>query len=154
MISKKHNVSFDNKTLSKISNDKNDLFVHLIKHNLTPKNIINGVRQLIDDAITRGLQLVAVSSSTNAVLEMKCLGLFDKFIYVSDYHSKKLASLSATEKKVISPLSFSLKTLGIEPLECIGLEDHVDGILEYKSAGIFSVAIANYQEDIKKEADF
>jgi beta-phosphoglucomutase len=154
MILKNHNITFDEKTLTKISNQKNDLFVHLIKHNLTPKNIINGVRQLIDDAITRGLKLVAVSSSANAVLEMKCLGLFDKFTYVSDYQSKRLSSLSQTEKKVVSPLLFSLKTLGIESSECIGLEDHVDGVLEYKSAGIFSVAIANYQEDIKKEADF
>jgi beta-phosphoglucomutase len=140
----------DDKILS-IANKKNDLFVHLIKYGLTPKDVMNGIKQLIDDAITRGLQLIAISSSANAVLEMKCLGLFDKFTYVSSYSTKRTSNFDKGQQ---SPLLQSLKKLNINPSECIGLEDDVEGIIEYKSANVFAVAIANYHESIKTEADY
>jgi beta-phosphoglucomutase len=153
-ILQKHNRHLLTNEIKVITEEKNKLFLHLIEHSLTPKNITNGISQLIDDAISRGLQLVAISSSANAVYEMKCLGLYDKFLYVSSYDKIKSKNLSKEEKQAISPLLYALKTLGIKPDECIGLEDSIDGIIEYKRLGIFAIAIANYHEDIKREGDY
>jgi beta-phosphoglucomutase-like phosphatase (HAD superfamily) len=47
-----------------------------------------------------------------------------------------------------------LKKLAIKPEECIGLEDDVKGIKEYKKNGVYAVAIANYRDQIKQEADY
>jgi beta-phosphoglucomutase len=153
-IIKKHRLNLSIGEVEQIMVEKNKLFVHLIKHNLTPNDVINGIRQLINDAISRGLQLVAISSSANAVLEMKCLGLYNKFSYVSSYDKPFLNSLSPQEKQTTSPLLLALKTLGIKANECIGLEDRIDGIIEFKNVGIFSVAITHYHEDIKKVCDY
>lgn len=153
-VLKNHGLNLPLDEIQHIGDEKNKLFVHLIEHGLNPKNVINGVSKLIDDAISRGLQLVAISSSANAVLEMKQLGLYDKFIYVSSYDKISSKSLSMQEKQTVSPLMFALKTLGIKPDECIGLEDSIQGIIEYKRLGIYAVAIANFQEDIKEEGDF
>jgi beta-phosphoglucomutase len=152
-ILKNHHLHLSEQEINHLTDEKNKLFVHLIKHGLTPNDVINGVDQLINDAISRGLQLVAISSSSNAELEMKQLGLYDKFTYVSSYNEAPFINSLRKEKETVSPLTFVLKKLVIRPEECIGLEDHIDGIIEYKQAGIFAVAIAHYHEDIKKEAD-
>jgi beta-phosphoglucomutase len=153
-IIKKHHLSLTPDEIQQITEQKNALFIHLIKHGLSANDVTNGVRQLIDDAISRGLQLVAISSSANAILEIECLGLRNKFIYVSSYDKPAIKNLSKQEKLIISPLTLALKTLGIKPDECIGLEDHVDGIMEFKREGIFAVAIAHYHEDIKQYGDY
>jgi HAD superfamily hydrolase (TIGR01509 family) len=134
--------------------EKNELFVRLIKNGLTKANIINGIGKLIEQAEQRGLKLIAVSTSANAKLEMKCLELNNKFDYISDYSVSKLASLSKKEKEIISNSLFALRTMGLRTDECIGLEDHIDGIREYNRLGIYSVAIANYNDEIKLEANY
>jgi beta-phosphoglucomutase-like phosphatase (HAD superfamily) len=130
------------------------LFIHLIKHGLTKNDIINGVKQLIDHAKERDLKLIAVSTSANAKLEMKCMELNNKFDYISDYSVHQLSSLSAKEKTNVSNVLFALHYLGLRTDECIGLEDHIDGIREYNHVGIYSVAIANYDDTIKLEANY
>jgi beta-phosphoglucomutase-like phosphatase (HAD superfamily) len=149
-----HHVKLTSHQIEQIAEQKNELFLHLIEHGLTPKDVNNGIRQLIDSAIKRGLQLVAISSSSNAVFEMKCLGLYDKFLYVSSYDKPSLGSLSKQEKNQISPLTYAFKSLGIKGEDCIGLEDNIDGIIEFKKFKVFAVAIANFREDIKQEGDY
>ncbi|MDR1991516.1 MAG: HAD-IA family hydrolase [Mycoplasmataceae bacterium] len=147
-IAKNHHLHLSDSEIQHLATNKNELFVHLIKHTLEPNNVLNGIHQLIDEAIKKGLKLIVISTSANAVLEIQRLGLYDKFYYISNGVMKPSVD---SETDALGSL---LKKLAIKPEECIGLEDDVKGIKEYKKNGVYAVAIANYRDQIKQEADY
>jgi beta-phosphoglucomutase-like phosphatase (HAD superfamily) len=150
----KTNLSLDQ--MNNIFDEKNALFVKLITEGLSPEHLINGTKQLIQEAQTKGLKVIVVSQSSNALLEIKSLGLAKKVDYVTDLHIKGLQSLSDDEKEHFSTMYYAFKELGIIGHECIGFGNRLSTIKQYKAYDVYTVAVANYnqQHEIKRIADF
>ncbi|GHU30767.1 beta-phosphoglucomutase [Bacilli bacterium] len=150
----KTNLTLDQ--MNKIFDDKNLLFIKLIKEGLKPSHLINGAKQLIDEAKNKGLKVIIISQSSNALLEIKSLGLAKKVDYVTNLHAKGLQALSDDEKEHFSTIQYAFKELGLVGHECIGFGNRIGTINQYKAYGVYTVGIANYENEreIKKIADY
>jgi len=98
-----------------------------------------GVRELIEEARSRGLLLaIASSSERDWVIEhLRRLGLllhFDAIVCSDDVERTKPAP-DLYEK--------ALEALGVRPDEAIAFEDSIHGVAAAKAAGIFTVAVPN-----------
>ncbi len=113
---------------------KNDLYVSFVK-TLTPDDMLPGIAEFIERAKGAGLKCAVASVSKNAPLVLSCLGAADKFDYVAD--------AAKVEKSKPAPDIFLVcaEALGVDPAECIGIEDAQAGIEAIKAAGMFSVGI-------------
>lgn len=113
---------------------KNDLYVEFISH-LTPDDILPGISELLDRARAAGLGMAVASVSKNAPAVLSALGITDKFDYVAD--------AAKVSKSKPDPEIFLVcaENLGVEPENCIGIEDSQAGIEAIKSAGMRSVGI-------------
>ncbi|GHU47195.1 hypothetical protein FACS1894218_1120 [Bacilli bacterium] len=142
--------------MNNIFDEKNILFVKLIKKGLTPNCLINGTKQLINEAKSKGLKVIIVSQSANAMLEMKRLGIDKKVDYITDFHSKALKSLSDDEKEHFSTMNYTFKKLGLTGPECIVFANRVSAIKRYRAYGVYTVGIANYEheDEIKYITDY
>jgi len=98
-----------------------------------------GVRELIEEARSRGLLLaIASSSERDWVIEhLRRLGLllhFDAIVCSDDVeHTKPEPDLYRK----------ALDSLGVKPDEAIAFEDSIHGVAAAKAAGIFTVAVPN-----------
>ncbi len=119
---------------------KTDLFMQIIESGELP--LRPGVARLVDEAIAADVTLAVCSTSheraVNLVVE-KLLG------------SKRKARFSAilagdvVSKKKPDPEIYNLasKRLGLEPSECVVIEDNRNGLLSAKTAGMYCVITTN-----------
>jgi len=106
---------------------------------LETEPVMPGVRELIEEARSRGLRLAVASSSERdwVIGHLTRLGLleyFDAVICSDDVERTKPAS-DLYEK--------ALEALGVRPDEAIAFEDSIHGVAAAKAAGIFTVAVPN-----------
>ncbi len=113
---------------------KNDLYVSFIKR-LTPDDMLPGVAEFIEKAKAHGLKCAVASVSKNAPAVLEALGATDKFDYVADA-AKVVRSKPAPDIFLVCA-----EALGVEPADCIGIEDAQAGIEAIKAAGMYSVGI-------------
>ena len=113
---------------------KNDLYVSFVK-TLTPDDMLPGIAEFIDRAKAEGIKTAVASVSKNAPLVLDCLGAADKFDYVAD------ASKVTKSKPAPDIFLVCAEALGVDPADCIGIEDAQAGIEAIKAAGMFSVGI-------------
>ena len=113
---------------------KNDLYVKSIA-DLSPVNILPGIKELIDAAKAKGLKLAVASVSKNAKTVLKALELWDSFDYVAD--------AAKIKKSKPDPEIFLVcaQALGVDPGSCIGIEDSRAGIEAIHAAGMKSVGV-------------
>ncbi|UQD51126.1 beta-phosphoglucomutase [Bacillus methanolicus] len=125
---------FSNEEKEKLADQKNRHYLTLIK-NITPSDILPGVKEFISDLKTRGIKLGLASASKNAFQVMELLGIKDQFDAIVDAREIK--------KGKPDPEIFLAagKLLHVEPDECIGIEDASAGVESIKRAGMFAVAI-------------
>jgi len=119
-----------------ISGEKEASFRHRIRRNLKP---LPGVIKLITSLEKHGFKLALASSAPveNIQLLSAGLGIENRFqIIISDK--------DVTEGKP-SPQGFLLaaQRLGVEPKNCIVIEDSVAGVAAAKTAGMHCLAITN-----------
>lgn len=130
-----------------VAQEKEKAFRRIIGQNINP---LPGALKLLQALDEHGVRMAIASSTTmeNIRLIIGSLGIENCFKAVVTGHD-------VTEGKP-SPQVFLLtaKRLGVEPKNCIVVEDAVAGVVAAKSAGMYCVAVTNtHPEEKLKEAD-
>ncbi len=113
---------------------KNDLYISLVK-TLTPSDMLPGIAEFIARAREEGILTAVASVSKNAPLVLERLNAADKFDYVAD-------ATRVTRSKPAPDIFLDCSSaLGVDPENCIGIEDAQAGIEAIKAAGMYAVGI-------------
>lgn len=117
-----------------LATEKNELYKKLIS-TLTPNDILPGVLDFITKAKESGIKTAIASVSKNAPTVLNALGINDKFDYIAD------ASKVKNSKPDPEIFLTCAEGLGVNPQNCIGVEDAQAGIEAIKSAGMYAIGI-------------
>lgn len=117
-----------------LATEKNELYKELIS-TLTPDDILPGVLDFITKAKENGIKTAIASVSKNAPAVLNALGINDKFDYIAD------ASKVKNSKPDPEIFLTCAEGLGVNPQNCIGVEDAQAGIEAIKSAGMYAIGI-------------
>lgn len=113
----------------RLADRKNEVYRESLRA-LSPEEVLPGVCELLHDLRKRGLRLAVASSSRNARLIMKQTGLtgeFDAIVEGSDItHSKPHPEV----------FLLAAERLGLQPAECIVVEDAMAGVEAARAAGM------------------
>jgi beta-phosphoglucomutase len=130
-----------------IANEKEATFRRLVKDNI---KALPGAVELIKSLAEAKMQLALVSSTPEENIE-----LITETLGIKKYFSLFINGDDVREGKP-SPQGFLLaaKKLGVEPKNCVVMEDAVVGVRAAKRAGMYCIAVTNTcpKEDIA-EAD-
>lgn len=127
-----------------LATKKNDHYVSLI-NNITPKDILPGINELLEDLKKNKIKIGLASASKNAIPVLTKLGLLDKFDYVAP------ASECPNSKPAPDIFLMAAKGLDVNPKDCVGIEDAEAGVDAINSANMYSVGVGNLQS--MKEAN-
>ena len=117
-----------------LANRKNEYYKELVE-TLTEKDILPGIQQLLIDARAMGLKTAIASVSRNAPRVLEKIGLSDYFDTIADATKVKR---SKPDPEIFLTCA---EQLGVDPVDCIGLEDSQAGIEAILSAGMYAVGI-------------
>jgi beta-phosphoglucomutase len=115
---------------------KNDHYVRLIE-GITPSDILPGIKELISSIKEKGYKLGLASVSKNAFSVMNKLGLTDQFDVIVD--AAKIKNGKPDPEIFLTAADL----LGVEPEECLGIEDAAAGVESIKGAGMFAVGVGS-----------
>lgn len=121
-----------------LATKKNEHYVSLI-NKITPKDILPGINELLDDLREKNIKIGLASASKNAVPVLTKLGLLDKFDYVAP------ASECKNSKPAPDIFLMAAKGLDINPENCVGIEDAEAGVEAINSANMYSVGVGSAQ---------
>ena len=124
---------------NRLAEEKNLIYRDFLK-DLSPDDILPGMRDFIEELKNRGIMMVLASASQNGPFILERTGLSDCFNAVVD-PSKIKAGKPAPDIYLAAAAA-----LGLSPRECVGFEDAVSGIQSLKAAGIVSVGIGTENE--------
>ena len=131
----------------KFANEKNDLYVELIK-NVTNNDILPGISELLEKCKENNIKCAVASASKNAFSVLENLGIKDEFDYIAD------ARLIKNTKPDPEVFIDCMKALNLSPNECIGFEDAEAGIQAIQSAKMMSVGINVTCNNVKPTLEF
>ncbi|MDD5905544.1 MAG: beta-phosphoglucomutase [Clostridiales bacterium] len=112
---------------------KNRRYVELLK-NLTPDNVLPGIRNFLQEARADGMKLGLASASKNARAIMDALNLTQSMDFIAD-------AAAARSKPAPDIFLLAAEGVGLQPENCIGIEDASAGIKAIHAAGMRAVAI-------------
>lgn len=130
--------------IQKLAHKKNDHYLTLIKA-MTPHDLYEGVRPLLDFLVAEGLKIGLASASLNAPFLLEALGITHYFNHVSN-------PLNHKSKPDPGLFLEALNAFNLKPSEALGVEDASAGITAIKAAGIGALGIG--EADELKAADF
>ena len=102
-------------------------------------DLMDGVRQYVDDATRLELRLGIASSSTRAWV----LGHLERLGFAACWHTVKAREDVARPKPAPDLYVAAVDALGVAPHEALALEDSPNGIAAAKGAGLRCVAVPN-----------
>lgn len=137
-------MDFSDEEKQALTNQKNEHYRQLIQQ-ITPADILPGIKDLIAEIKGLGLKLGLASVSKNAFTVMDALQLTNQFDVIVD------ASTIKNSKPDPEIFLTAAKLLQVDPVKCIGIEDAVAGIEAIKAAGMFAVGIGD--KEVLKKAD-
>lgn len=115
---------------------KNDHYLELIQE-MTPADILLGILPLLEELREAGLKAIVTSASKNApgILEL---------LQVKDYFDGIVDPASVAAGKPAPDIFLAGAALaGVQPAECIGVEDAASGVEAIKAAHIPAIAIGD-----------
>ena len=114
---------------------KNRRYSELLK-NLTPDNVLPGIRTFLQEARADGMKLGLASASKNARAIMDALNLTQSIDFIAD-------AAAARSKPAPDIFLLAAEGLGLLPENCIGIEDASAGIKAIHAAGMRAVGIGD-----------
>lgn len=121
-----------------LASRKNEYYRQQIER-FGPQNQLPGARHAVESVRRAGLKIALASASRNAPLLLERLGIADLFDYVVD------ANHISRPKPDPEIFLAAASGLGLEPSECIGVEDAAAGIASIHAAGMKAVGIGQSQ---------
>ncbi|WP_290455441.1 beta-phosphoglucomutase [Romboutsia ilealis] len=128
----------------KMANDKNMYYISLIE-NITPKDILPGISNLLEDIKSNNKKIGLASASKNATMVLNNLKLVNYFDFIAD------ASKCKNSKPAPDIFLMALKGLNVEAKNCIGIEDAYSGIEAINASGMYSIGVGD--KEILKNAN-
>ena len=130
------NLSVDEEQFQDLANKKNKCYIESLEK-LTDKDILPGIKELINDLKQKGFKIALASASHNGPFILEKIGLFDSFDTIVDP--------GKVTKGKPNPEIFEVASaqLGLTPKDCVGVEDSIAGIEAINSAGSCSVGVGD-----------
>lgn len=130
------NLSVDEEQFQELANKKNKCYIESLEK-LTDKDILPGIKELINDLKQKGIKIALASASHNGPFILEKIGLFASFDTIVDP--------GKVTKGKPNPEIFEVASaqLGLAPKDCVGVEDSVAGIEAINSAGSCSVGVGD-----------
>jgi beta-phosphoglucomutase len=113
---------------------KNDYYNRLVD-TITEKNILPGIRQLLDDLRREKVKMAICSASRNAPRVVSLLGVGGYFDYTVD------PACIPRGKPAPDICLDACRGLSIAPEAAVGIEDAEVGIESFRRAGVFSIGV-------------
>jgi beta-phosphoglucomutase len=135
---------FSEEQILEMMERKNQYYLELIR-GITPRNVLPGARELLEEIRAAGLKSALGSASKNAVDVIRRLGIADLLDAVADGHS--------VERQKPAPDLFlhAASLLELSPSECVVVEDAAAGIEAARAGGFLSMGVGPRER--LKEAD-
>ena len=121
-----------------LADTKNEHYKTLIAE-MSPADLLPGAVAALDWCRAQGLKVGLASVSKNAFTVLESLGITDKFDYVVD------AATIARGKPDPEIFLRAASELGVDPADCVGVEDAVAGVTAIKAAGMPSAQPQNFR---------
>lgn len=128
-----------------LADTKNARYVELLM-NLTPEDVAPEVLRVLDALRAKGIKIAVGSSSKNTPLILGQIGLEGAFDAVADGGDIRRT------KPAPDLFLIAARRLGVEPAECVVVEDAQAGIKAAKAGGMLAAAIGDAVRS--NEADF
>jgi beta-phosphoglucomutase len=128
----------------KLADAKNRHYQELIA-TMTPRDLLPGALRALEDVRAAGLKIGLASVSRNAFTVLDRLGIRDRFDDVVD------AATIANGKPHPEIFLTAAAHLGIDPKDCLGVEDAAAGVASIKDAGMVAVGVGS--PDVLYRAD-
>jgi beta-phosphoglucomutase len=130
------NVTISEDEFNSLLDDKNEFYLESIAE-LKQSDLLKGVKELLDEAKTKGLKMAIGSSSKNAPYIIKLLGLTEYFAIIVD------GNMVSDPKPHPEVFLNAAKGMGLDPEQCIVFEDAESGIKAAKAGGFFAIGVGN-----------
>lgn len=137
---KERNFTYDEKI--KLASRKNNIYNSMIKE-FNKSNLFEGVKELLDKLKERNIKIVLTSASKNGPNLLELLEIKDYFDCIVD------PSSVPNGKPAPDIFLKGAELVGVNPNECIGIEDSVAGIQAIKDAGMYAIGIGD-AENLKR----
>lgn len=126
--------TFPEVTLQAMMERKNRYYLEFIRE-VTPRDLLPGARELLEELRSAGLKIALGSASKNAREVLERLGILPLFDAISDGYS--------VERQKPAPDLFlhAAAQLGLPPAECVVVEDAAAGIEAARAGGFRSVGL-------------
>lgn len=144
VVLEKTDKKFTDEEKTALAEKKNDMYVKSLA-TLSPSDALGGVNEFIEYLRSNGVKTAVGSASKNTPMILDKTNLADKFDAVS-------CGLDTTKSKP-DPEVFLIaaQKLGIEPSECVVIEDSDAGIEAAKAGGMYAVAIGEAEHNLKAD---
>lgn len=129
----------------RLADAKNAHYQELVA-TMTPDDLLPGALRALEQVRAAGLKIGLASVSKNAFTVLDRLGIRDRFDDVVD------AATIANSKPHPEIFLTAASHLGIEPADCLGVEDAAAGVASIKDAGMRAVGVGDPQ--ILARADY
>lgn len=136
IILEKATKKYSDQEKEELARIKNDYYVDLLNE-LTPNDILPNVNEVLIALREKGIKIAIGSSSKNAKNILNHIKLIDMFDVIADGHDIKHS------KPAPDVFLIAAKRLGVEPKDCIVVEDAVAGIEAAKRADMIAVAVSD-----------
>ena len=141
---------YDNFTATErqeLADRKNRSYVASLE-NLTPQDLLPGIGDCLKDLKKQGIKIGLASSSQNASLIIKKLGL-------ESYFEAMVDPRSLTKGKPDPEIYLkAAAALGLSPAKCAGVEDARAGLEAIRAAGMISIALGLSLKDVPADYHF
>jgi beta-phosphoglucomutase len=104
---------------------------------MSPADLLPGAVAALDWCRAQGLKVGLASVSRNAFTVLESLGITGKFDYVVD------AATIARGKPDPEIFLRAASELGVDPADCVGVEDAVAGVTAIKAAGMVAIGVGH-----------
>ena len=119
-----------------LADAKNTHYQELIA-TMTPDDLLPGALRALEEVRAAGLHIGLASVSRNAFTVLDRLGIRDRFDDVVD-------AATIVNGKPHPEISLTAAAhLGVEPRDCLGVEDAAAGVASIKDAGMVAVGVGN-----------
>lgn len=122
--------------LNELADRKNELYKQLIRR-IRPEDALPGIPELLEALRRQGVRTAIASASKNAFTVIDNLGMNDAFDAIVD------AATVRNSKPDPEVFLRAAEMLGVEPADCVGVEDAAAGVEAIAAANMASVAIGD-----------
>lgn len=141
------NVELSEEKKQELLISKNEEYLKYITK-MGPEEILPGASELLDNLDELGIQYVLGSASKNALLILKQVNLYERFLGIVDGNS---VSKAKPDPEVFL---IGAKKLNLQPEQCIVFEDAIAGVEAANTANMISIGIGDEKTLHKADYNF